>query len=358
MSFSRVINSLLTFGVSSANLLERPMRMQCEGRRRGRSLGKRFDYTIEADATRQSVMERYWDHTQAVVGGKLAATQCVWAVSDLHMELPQNMEWLKSLPRCGMDTLIVAGNVATSMRVLEVALSLLVERFQHVFYVPGNIELWLDGSSSCEDSEHSRDSGSKFLEILSLCDRLRVHTTPQFVGNLLICPLFSWYKVGDEGLGFGQPLPDDSELQAVDAKCSWPAYLSPKQHAIADFFADLNRASDTVSERHSDEISVISFSHFVPYKELFPGPAAMRHVMGCERIARQVASCGSIVHVFGHSRIRVDRFIHNTRYIQAALGMLDDSLSASPSSDPESQSAFATVPALVRDCLATRMQEA
>eukprot|EP00656_Telonema_subtile_P005131 TRINITY_DN12330_c0_g1_i7.p1 TRINITY_DN12330_c0_g1~~TRINITY_DN12330_c0_g1_i7.p1 ORF type:complete len:404 (+),score=68.62 TRINITY_DN12330_c0_g1_i7:88-1299(+) len=335
-----------TFGISNVVLSERPMNQH--GMRRKRGAQGRFADRISSDCSRRSVMERYWEETQPLVGGELAETQCVWAVSDLHTECSENMEWLRALPCCNMDTLVVAGNIATDMKVLESSLSLLVDKFQHVFYVPGNRELWLDGSSRCEESAGSSDSGSKFFEILSMCDRLGVRTTPQFVGKLLICPLFSWYKVGEEGLGLGQPLPVSGDLQAIDVKCAWPDYLSAQDSLhpqIADFFADLNQRSRDAVMIHPeiDEYSVISFSHFLPYKELFPGVIVMRHVMGCDRIARQVSGLASQVHVFGHSCINMDRMIHNTRFLQAALGQPSDGTLAATRNGPHE-------PALVWDC--------
>ena len=40
------------------------------------------------------------------------------------------------------DVLLVAGDVAETCSMFVVTMSLLKERFEHVFYVPGNHELW------------------------------------------------------------------------------------------------------------------------------------------------------------------------------------------------------------------------
>ena len=55
----------------------------------------------------------------------------------------------------------------------------------------GNHELWLTGSRA----RNGENSLSKFFDILNLCDQLGVHTTAAYVGDVLVVPLFSWYKV-------------------------------------------------------------------------------------------------------------------------------------------------------------------
>ena len=155
-----------------------------------------------------------------------------------------------------------------------------------------------------------------------MCDELGVHTTAAFVGRILIVPLFSWYKGGQAGLAEDD---DPGMMKAFDMACQWPSYIAPEprgslQPEIADFFVALNEKVLATVERRDDTYAVISMSHFIPYKELFPGMVAMRHVMGCNEIAAQVLKVGSDVHVFGHSHVNIDNVVCGTRFIQAALG--------------------------------------
>lgn len=164
-------------------------------------------------------------------------------------------------------------------------------------------------------------SGDKFFAVLSMCDRLGVHTTPKFVGELIIWPLFSWYKGGDQGLGSGDP----GVMRHFDPQCTWPEFICDTPNnslssSIATFFEQLNKLAIDTLRRKPSTVATISFSHFVPHTQLFPGLAAMRHVMGCESIARQVALCDSDVHVFGHSHLNIDLMLDGTRFVQAALG--------------------------------------
>lgn len=68
----------------------------------------------------------------------------VFVVSDLHTDYAENMKWVKCLSSINYknDVLLVAGDVAETYDKFVVTLSLLKERFQHVFFVPGNHDLW------------------------------------------------------------------------------------------------------------------------------------------------------------------------------------------------------------------------
>lgn len=73
----------------------------------------------------------------------------VFVVSDLHTDYDENLNWVKCLPTLKSssdkernDVLLVAGDVAETYCLFVVTMSLLKERFEHVFYVPGNHDLW------------------------------------------------------------------------------------------------------------------------------------------------------------------------------------------------------------------------
>jgi len=64
------------------------------------------------------------------------------ALSDLHVNRPQNLAALDALPAFPDDILIVAGDVGDGPDDLTRAWSRLVPRFRKVVWVPGNHELW------------------------------------------------------------------------------------------------------------------------------------------------------------------------------------------------------------------------
>mmetsp|Transcript_148450 Transcript_148450/g.377577 ORF Transcript_148450/g.377577 Transcript_148450/m.377577 type:complete len:1830 (+) Transcript_148450:84-5573(+) len=275
--------------------------------------------------------------------------QEVVAWSDLHSDMGANMDHLRSLPECPETVLLLAGDLATKMEVLESSLRLLKAKFGAVFYVPGNHELWVvkkEGLSSMH----------KFLAILELCERLEVHTRPAFISeDCAVCPLFSWYK---DNLvdGFSRDkanIPFDIQTQWMWDITGRGDTNDAQQHEIADFFAGLNarrinvapaRAVEALKraaieaelaamdapplQKKDDKVdkapSVISMSHFIPRQEVYPGPRRLCGVMGCREIEDQVRQVGARCHIFGHSHIACDREVDAIRYVQHPLGYPND----------------------------------
>ena len=67
----------------------------------------------------------------SVLGNSNTEGVSVFVVSDLHTDYAENLKWVECL-----------SNVKHKHDVLVVTMSLLKERFEHVFYVPGNHDLW------------------------------------------------------------------------------------------------------------------------------------------------------------------------------------------------------------------------
>lgn len=114
----------------------------------------------------------------------------VFVLSDLHTDYSENMTWVECLStvKHKRDVLLVAGDVAETYNNFVLTMSLLKERFEHVFYVPGNHDLWCR-----RGSEISFGSLEKLEKLLDACKRLGVKTDPVVIGSLGIIPLFSWY---------------------------------------------------------------------------------------------------------------------------------------------------------------------
>ena len=117
----------------------------------------------------------------------------LYACSDIHTDFSENMEWLKSLPPIDQPAaVIVSGDVSDKLDVLEKTLRLFQERYEHVFFTPGNHELWV-----LRKGCHA-DSIEKLRAVLGLCEQLGVHTSPHRIGDpgqpgVMVVPLLSWH---------------------------------------------------------------------------------------------------------------------------------------------------------------------
>jgi hypothetical protein len=263
----------------------------------------------------------------------------VFALSDIHVDHQANMEWIQKLSstRYLQDALIVAGDISNDLGRLKKALTILKARFGHVFFVPGNHELWIR-QRDCPDSM------TKFSRVLKLCESLAVHTQPTKVGAgteygpVWIVPLFSWYRKPEEGEQslFVEKQGEDltSDIWADDHFTRWKEV--EQGFRIADVFLQMNEQN---LQRDYDA-PVISFSHFLPRVELIfstesehnsrprekqnipdahPGFNFSR-VAGCAGLERQIRQLRPIIHVYGHQHRNRNRSIDEIRYVSHCLG--------------------------------------
>jgi Calcineurin-like phosphoesterase len=234
-------------------------------------------------------------------------TMRILAISDLHTDFRENKILLEQLSDVAyrQDILIAAGDISDRLETLTSTLTLLRAKFMKVFYVPGNHELWVrkgDGTSI-----------EKFFTVLALCKTLDIQTNPEKIDTTWIVPLFSWYEPQFDAEARG-----DSDALGGWADfyfCKWP----PGVEQVSDFFLRMNEP-----RLRSYDGPVISFSHFLPRRDLLPAVERLTFkglpkVAGCAALDEQIRALKSRVHVFGHSHIHCDRVIDGVRYIQNAL---------------------------------------
>lgn len=231
----------------------------------------------------------------------------ILAISDLHTDFRENMLLVEQLSDVTYqrDILIAAGDISDRLDTLKSTLALLRAKFMKIFYVPGNHELWV--------RKERQTSVEKFFSVLALCETLDIQTSPAKVDAVWIVPLFSWYEPQFDADNSGD---NDSLGGWADFYlCKWPTDIGQ----VCDFFLNMNEP-----RLLSYDGPVISFSHFLPRRDLLPAVERLRFkglpkVAGCAALDQQIRSLKSGVHVFGHSHISCDRVIDGVRYIQNPL---------------------------------------
>ncbi|XP_022841597.1 uncharacterized protein LOC111365349 isoform X2 [Olea europaea var. sylvestris] len=236
----------------------------------------------------------------------------VFVVSDLHTDYIENMTWVRSLSSniYKKDVLIVAGDVAETCSNFVLTMSLLRERFQHVFFVPGNHDLWLR-----REKHNYFDSLYKLDKLLDACERLGVETKPSIVDGLGIIPLYSWYHEACKDFHV----------------CRWPDGLENGESSLALYFDSMNDKNwNTVKDIQRRCSHTVSFSHFIPRLELCPEKRMLFYpnlpkIIGSNFLETRIRSIhgdvgnASACHVFGHTHFCWDTTLDGIRYVQAPL---------------------------------------
>lgn len=232
----------------------------------------------------------------------------VFAISDVHVDYPENLQWILQLSETDyqQDILILAGDVSDDMNLLARVFASLKEKFKQLLFVPGNHELWVQNDERISSLE-------KFAAINSLAIRHEVQISLFECGDISFVPLLSWYD-----FSFGEP---DRHLKRAwrDFRaCRWPAHLQSSS-AVTDFFHQRNiPLLDTKNK------TVISFSHFLPRIDVMPEriPQDRRRVypvLGSTALGEQLKQLQPDVHVYGHSHVNQSIELDNIRFVNNAF---------------------------------------
>ena len=231
----------------------------------------------------------------------------IFAVSDLHTDFAENRRRLQRISSTSylQDVLVVAGDIADDLKIIDWTLRTLRPQFSQVFYVPGNHELWV------RDGKY--DSVEKFRQVLRLCDEIGIYTGPGRAGKYWIVPLFSWYESDYDQSAEA----DVSSLEgwADFYFCKWPIGLG----SVSEYFLSLNE-----SRLKEYDGPVITLSHFLPRRELLPAVEKLSFkglplVAGALALDRQIRRLNAATHVFGHSHIDFDQVVEGVRYVHHAF---------------------------------------
>ncbi|KAL0385234.1 UNVERIFIED_CONTAM: hypothetical protein Sradi_2917700 [Sesamum radiatum] len=283
-----------------------------------------------------SALPRRIGHKQAVVTRpEVVMDGCgtgtrVFVVSDLHTDYSENICWVKSLSSRthDKDVLVVAGDVAETYANFLLTMSILKDKFRHVFFVPGNHDLWLRRETT--DYLGSLD---KLDKLLDACLKLGVETKPGIIDGLGVIPLYSWYHESFDGemdiTGIRIP---SLEMACKDFHvCKWPDDLKNGGTSLALYFDSLNDENWCIVEDILRRCShIISFSHFVPRQELCPEKRMLFYpnlpkIIGSKYLETRIRAIHgaegrqSACHVFGHTHFCWDAILNGIRYVQAPL---------------------------------------
>lgn len=280
-------------------------------------------------------------------------TVMVYAISDVHVEIKQNMDWLKGLPKFPDSILVIAGDLGVLLEQIREALLLFKSKFTEVFYCYGNHELWcselraseLRAAPKPQRGHLYSDSHGKLVKIRKLCAELGVRTTACCVKGVWVVPILGWYHHSWDTEGplrappgkklVREPAAPDT-LAADSGACRWRDGLENGTEALAKVMdaeneawgiwplprALLEEASRPPETRRNP---IVTFSHFLPRQELMPEKRFLFQpnlpkIVGSNLIKDRVASLSPDLHIFGHTHFPWDMTIDGTRYRSWPLG--------------------------------------
>uniref|UniRef100_A0AAU3GPL1 Metallophosphoesterase n=1 Tax=Streptomyces sp. NBC_01401 TaxID=2903854 RepID=A0AAU3GPL1_9ACTN len=198
-------------------------------------------------------------------GGRLLA------VSDLHVGIADNRPVADRLhPSSDEDWLIVAGDVAEKAEEVERALEVLVDRFAHVVWTPGNHELWTVDKDPVRLRGHAR-----YEHLVQVCRELGV-TTPEDPyplwqgpeGPVAVAPVFLLYDYSFRAPGTSTKEESLARAHEAGVVCTDEYLLHPDPYETRD---DWCRARVALTEQrlaaHDPDVPLVIAGHWPLVRE-------------------------------------------------------------------------------------------
>ena len=260
----------------------------------------------------------------------------IYAWSDLHTDYDRNLIFIQALPGINYanDTIVIAGDVSDKLSLLEQTLMLFREKFDRVFFIPGNHDLWVNQS----DHKHSLE---KLAAVEALCQRLSISMVPELVddpdaGPTWVVPLHSWYSKpehGQDSLYIRKAGEDPSLRMWMDEyNVRWPTPVSTEHDSPSRHLLQRNNLDGFDALGHP----VITASHFLPRVELMvpdevpdfirpnendPAPSFnFSRVAGSTLIEDTLRRLDSQLHIYGHQHYNRWRQVDDTWYVSHCMG--------------------------------------
>jgi len=255
--------------------------------------------------------------------------QRVMVLTDLHTDRSDNMLWVEQTAsrheEYSNDVLLVCGDVSDTDSCLKKTLKALRNSFGHVFFTPGNHDIWVRR----DERQRFADSVDKLCGVVQFCQDNGIYLAPSRVGGVWIVPLWSWHhesfdKEPSLHTGKGSLRRYIKDYTA----CKWPEGFpgAGRDGSIetAEWFDGLNALADARLEGCRSGEPTISFSHFLPLQQLMPEKRflylqCLPSASGSDPLGERVRQLRPDVHCFGHTHFSWDQTVDGVRYIQAPL---------------------------------------
>jgi len=248
-----------------------------------------------------------------VLGGEHAdadvRTGRLLAISDLHIEVPENRSFVEGLrPDSEDDWLIVCGDLGEVMSDIEWGLRRLAETFAKVVWVPGNHELW----TRPDDPVQLRGE-ERYRHIVRYCQDLGVSTPedPYPVwegpgGPVMIAPLFTLYDYSF-GRNVGRTKQESLE-RAYEAGvvCTDEMLISPEPHgSIDDWCRERVKLTESRLAESTGDVPTVLVNHFPLVREPTQRLMYPEFAQWCGTVATADwhKQFGAVAVIYGHLHI-------------------------------------------------------
>ena len=257
----------------------------------------------------------------------------LYAISDLHVSHPENMEALSRIGSYGKtyteDWLLLGGDLCESAEELKSCFEILSERFAKLLWVPGNHELW-----TTSEAPGTPRGDAKYRELVEVCRQFQVLTPedgyvrwPGPGPACTIAPLFLLYDYSFRGDAVPRELDPAAAVAYSQSKrvlCMDEALLHPDPYPDrrAWCHARVEYTRERLDALAGDEPLII-LNHFPLREEDAPLPAIPSFILWCGTKLTEDWPERYPIHTAVHGHLHIGRDKRNSRgqrFVDVSLG--------------------------------------
>ena len=248
----------------------------------------------------------------------------LFALADLHLRYEVTRTALRGLRRHPGDWLIVAGDVGETEEHLRFALSVLNERFDRLFWVPGNHDLW-----TIPTRQGALRGREKYELLVEICREHGVLTPedpyatfPDEKGSTVLAPTFILYDYTFR--------PDEVPVERAiewaaeeNIVCSDEVLLHPDPFpSRSDWCHERVRLTEPRLAEAAQRGPLVIINHFPLRQDLAVLPRIPRFSIWCgtRRTEDWHLRFGARAVIYGHLHIRSTHWRDGVRFEEVSLG--------------------------------------
>jgi predicted phosphodiesterase len=248
----------------------------------------------------------------------------LYAIGDLHIGHKQNRDALSALQPHPGDGLILCGDIGENSEHLCIAFGATTKRFQHVFWVPGNHELYTMPTSA------QPKGVAKYQECVHLARSYGIHTPEDEYfkwdgdgGPCIIAPIFTLYDYSfrpahvsrEQALTWAE----EEDIIATDE-----ILLHPDPFSSRDAWCEhlVTRTEQRLHEAAATGLPLIIINHWPLREDLVFIPQVPRFSLWCgtKKTEEWHTRFNAKVVVNGHLHVRRTDWKDGVRFEECSLG--------------------------------------
>lgn len=249
----------------------------------------------------------------------------LYAIGDIHLSYKFNLEALQDLLPHPEDGLILCGDVGETAEHLRTAFRIATIQFKHVFWVPGNHELY-----TLPSDEPGLRGEAKYKQCIMIANEFGVLTPEDpFMrwegegGPCLIAPIFTLYDYSfrpahvsrEDALDWAM----EHNIQATDE-----ALLHPDPYNTRDAWCKVlvERTEQKLKDAMEHGLDLIIINHWPLREDVITIPSIPRFSLWCgTKLTHEWhTKFNARVVVTGHLHVRRTDWIDNVRFEECSLG--------------------------------------